>query len=77
MLHVVPSLPLPTVAVRGTQARFPVHRIYCVGRNYADHAREMGASIDKGAPVFFQARRCHRAGRWSNPLSARHLRSAP
>ena len=53
MLHVVPALSLPTVAVRGTQARFPVHRIYCVGRNYADHAREMGASIDKGAPVFF------------------------
>ena len=33
--------------------RFPVHRIYCVGRNYADHAREMGAAVDRGNPIFF------------------------
>jgi fumarylpyruvate hydrolase len=50
---VVPALTSPTVAVRGTEARFPVHRIYCVGRNFADHAKEMGASIDRGSPVFF------------------------
>jgi fumarylpyruvate hydrolase len=42
-----------SVAVRGTDARFPVHRIYCVGRNFADHAKEMGSTIDKGMPVFF------------------------
>lgn len=53
MSYVVPVLPLPSVAVRGTADRFPVHRIYCVGRNFADHAKEMGASIDRGAPVFF------------------------
>jgi fumarylpyruvate hydrolase len=42
----------PSVAVAGTAARFPVHRIHCVGLNYADHIREMGA--DPGAPpVFF------------------------
>ncbi len=46
-------LPPPTVAVAGTTARFPVHRIYCVGRNYAEHAREMGAPVDRGSPVFF------------------------
>lgn len=50
---VVPAPPVPSVAVRGTDARFPVHRIYCVGRNFADHAAEMGASIDRGHPVFF------------------------
>ncbi|KFL35790.1 hypothetical protein N788_07020 [Arenimonas donghaensis DSM 18148 = HO3-R19] len=32
---------------------FPVRRIYCVGRNFADHAAEMGASVDRGNPVFF------------------------
>ena len=33
--------------------RFPVHRIYCIGRNYADHAREMRAAVDRGNPIFF------------------------
>lgn len=42
-----------TVAVAGNDARFPVHRIYCIGRNYADHAKEMGASVDRGNPMFF------------------------
>jgi 2-keto-4-pentenoate hydratase/2-oxohepta-3-ene-1,7-dioic acid hydratase in catechol pathway len=32
---------------------FPVHRIYCVGRNFAEHAREMGAEVPRGSPVFF------------------------
>jgi len=43
----------PTLAVRGDARRFPVHRIYCVGRNFAEHAREMGSEIDRGTPVFF------------------------
>jgi len=42
-----------SVAIAGSDARFPVHRIYCIGRNYADHAKEMGASVDRGNPVFF------------------------
>lgn len=50
---VIPVPAAATVAVRGTDARFPVHRIYCVGRNFAEHAKEMGASIDRGTPVFF------------------------
>lgn len=45
---VVPSLP-----VAGSQARFPVRRIFCVGRNYADHAREMGHDPDREPPFFF------------------------
>ncbi|MBS7458359.1 fumarylacetoacetate hydrolase family protein [Coralloluteibacterium stylophorae] len=50
---VIPA-PVPTtLAVRGTEARFPVRRIYCVGRNFADHAKEMGATVDRGNPVFF------------------------
>lgn len=43
----------PCVAVAGTSARFPVHRIYCVGRNYAAHAREMGQDPEREAPFFF------------------------
>jgi len=44
--------PLPSVEIAGTQQRFPVHRIYCVGRNYAEHVREMGSDA-KEPPVFF------------------------
>jgi fumarylpyruvate hydrolase len=42
-----------TAAIAGSAARFPIHRIYCIGRNYADHAREMGAVPDRGSPVYF------------------------
>jgi fumarylpyruvate hydrolase len=46
--------PAPTaVPVVGTDARFPVRRVYCVGRNYAAHAREMGRDPDKEPPFFF------------------------
>lgn len=45
----VPSLP-----IIDNDARFPVHRIYCIGRNYADHAKEMGAqAVSRSNPVFF------------------------
>ncbi|RMX07857.1 FAA hydrolase family protein [Corticibacter populi] len=44
--------PTPTVAISGQDALFPVHRIYCVGQNYAKHAQEMGAS-GREAPFFF------------------------
>lgn len=43
----------PSLPVQGDVRRFPVRRIFCIGRNYADHAREMGARIDRGKPVFF------------------------
>ena len=48
-----PAPPIPTLPVEGTSARFPVHRIYCIGRNFAEHAKEMGATVDRGNPVFF------------------------
>lgn len=53
MDHVVPPAPLYTLAVAGSSARFPVNRIFCVGRNYAAHAREMGRDPDREAPFFF------------------------
>jgi len=43
-----------SIPVRGTEDRFAVHRIYCVGRNYAAHAVEMGHDPDKEPPFFFQ-----------------------
>jgi fumarylpyruvate hydrolase len=42
-----------SVAVAGTEQRFPVRRIFCVGRNYAAHAREMGKDPDRDPPFFF------------------------
>lgn len=43
----------PSVAVAGTEDRLPVRRIFCVGRNYAAHAREMGKDPDRDPPFFF------------------------
>ena len=47
------EIPQPAVPVGGTDQAFPVHRIYCVGRNYAAHAREMGHDPERNPPVFF------------------------
>ena len=41
------------LAVQGKESKFPVHRIYCVGRNYAAHAIEMGHDPDREPPFFF------------------------
>jgi fumarylpyruvate hydrolase len=51
--HAVPAAPRPTVAVADSRSRFPVRRIFCVGRNYPEHAREMGASDLRAPPFFF------------------------
>jgi fumarylpyruvate hydrolase len=48
-----PAPPIPVIPVHGLAAGFPVRRIYCVGRNYADHAREMGADPTREPPFFF------------------------
>ena len=42
-----------SVAVAGSDQRFPVHRIYCIGLNYADHVREFGRDPERSPPVFF------------------------
>lgn len=50
----VPTLaPRPSLAVLGLQERFPVRRAFCIGRNYAAHAREMGFDPDREPPFFF------------------------
>jgi fumarylpyruvate hydrolase len=53
MTFLFPPALTPSVAISGSEQRFPVHRIYCIGRNYAEHAREMGMAVDRAAPVFF------------------------
>jgi len=50
---VFPAPPAPAVAVIGAEALFPVHRVYCVGRNYPDHVREMGGDPAREPPIFF------------------------
>jgi fumarylpyruvate hydrolase len=52
MSYVIPAPTVPSVEVQGTGNRFPVRRIFCVGRNYAAHAREMG-NDDREPPFFF------------------------
>jgi len=54
MEYAVPDSGRPLAAVRGTTKKFPVRRIYLVGRNYAEHAREMGHDPDREQPFFFQ-----------------------
>jgi fumarylpyruvate hydrolase len=53
MTYVIDAPATPSLAVYGQEARFPVRRIFCIGRNYAEHAREMGATVDASAPMFF------------------------
>ena len=54
MTYVFAPQPIPSLPVTGTTQLFPVHRIYCVGRNYEEHAREMGHDPKKEPPFFFQ-----------------------
>jgi fumarylpyruvate hydrolase len=53
MNYAIPAPVQPSVEVAGSTERFPVHRIYCVGRNYAAHAREMGMDPEREPPFFF------------------------
>lgn len=50
----IPQPVIPTLPVTGTDTVFPIRRIYCVGRNYAAHAIEMGHDPDRELPFFFQ-----------------------
>ena len=48
------DVPGSWIPIAGTDSYFPVRRIYCIGRNYAAHAREMGSDPDREPPFFFQ-----------------------
>ena len=51
--YAVAAVARPTVAVEGSRSRFPVRRIFCVGRNYPEHVREMGGTAGRTPPIFF------------------------
>lgn len=53
MNFAIPPAPQASVGIAGSHDRFPVRRIYCVGRNYAAHAREMGIDPSNSSPIFF------------------------
>jgi len=54
MSFAIPPASVPTLPIVGSEDQFPIRRIYCVGRNYAAHAREMGHDPDREEPFFFQ-----------------------
>lgn len=51
--YILSPPPQPEVPVKGTELQFPVNRIFCVGRNYEAHAKEMGMSVDRDTPFYF------------------------
>jgi len=53
MAYVFPPRNQPSIPIHGSDLRFPVRRIYCVGQNYAAHAREMGSDPQREPPFFF------------------------
>ena len=54
MTYAIMPPPQPALPIKGSGDLFPVHRIYCVGRNYAAHTIEMGGDPDRDPPFFFQ-----------------------
>ncbi len=57
--YLFPPPPLVAAAIRGRRERFPIHRIFCVGRNYEAHAKEMGVAVDREAPFYFTKAASH------------------
>jgi fumarylpyruvate hydrolase len=51
---VVEAPVVPAIPVQGSEAAFPVRRVYCIGRNYVAHVREMGGDEERDPPLFFQ-----------------------
>lgn len=53
MSYIVNPPAVRSLPIIGGSQRFPVRRVFCIGRNYADHAREMGSTVDRETPIFF------------------------
>ena len=51
--YLFPAPEVNVIPVKGETALYPVRRIFCVGRNYAAHAAEMGVEVDREAPFYF------------------------
>jgi fumarylpyruvate hydrolase len=80
MQYAIPAWDLPAVPVVGGQPQFPVRHVFCVGRNYAEHAKEMGGDATKEPPFFF-TKAAHAivavvppaVGRIAYPMATRNL----
>jgi fumarylpyruvate hydrolase len=59
--YLFPPSPPAAAPIRGRSERFPIHRIFCVGRNYEAHAKEMGGTVDREAPFYFTKSSIHYA----------------
>lgn len=64
--HLFAPRPQPTLPITGETALYPVSRVFCVGRNYAAHAAEMGGEVDREAPFYFTKSALHLAPSGSN-----------
>lgn len=53
MTYIIAAPAVPSLPILGSDQRFPIRRVFCIGRNYADHASEMGATVDPQQPMFF------------------------
>lgn len=53
MNYAIPAPAVPSLPILGNELRFPIRRVFCIGRNYAEHAKEMGAAVEPGRPMFF------------------------
>ena len=71
MTYAFTPVPLPTLPIKGSDKLFPIHRIYCVGRNYAEHTKEMGGDT-KDPPFFFQKNADNVRHRWQVSLPFGH-----
>lgn len=60
--YLFPPAPVRAVSVVGEVAQYPVNRIFCVGRNYAAHAAEMGVEVDREKPFYFTKSAAHLVG---------------
>jgi fumarylpyruvate hydrolase len=54
MAYIIDPPRQAALPIKGSDKLFPVHRVYCIGRNYAEHAREMGHDPNREPPFFFQ-----------------------
>jgi len=57
--YLFPAQPVSAVPVRGREEFYPIRRIFCVGRNYEAHAKEMGVAVDREAPFYFTKSAAH------------------
>ncbi|HEY0199462.1 MAG TPA: fumarylacetoacetate hydrolase family protein [Rhodanobacter sp.] len=53
MTYIIDAPAIPSLPVIGSDQRFPIRRVFCIGRNYAEHAKEMGSAVETGMPMFF------------------------